>query len=124
MAFKDIAVKKYVVRLPAEQRAQLEALVRAGGGSAQQRLKARILLKADAADGGEGRSDAEIVVALAASASMVYRVRKQMAEQGLPAVLTRKPPARPPVPKIFDGEKEARLIALASSAPPDRKSVV
>jgi exopolyphosphatase/pppGpp-phosphohydrolase len=29
------------------------------------------------------------------------------------AVLNRKQRATPPVPRIFDGEKEARLIALA-----------
>ena len=37
---------------------------------------------------------------------------------GMPSV-SRKPPARPSVPRIFDGEKEARLIALACSKPPE-----
>jgi hypothetical protein len=32
--------------------------------------------------------------------------------------LTRKPHARPSAPRIFDGEKEAKLIALTYSAPP------
>jgi hypothetical protein len=36
----------------------------------------------------------------------------------LAAVLRRKPGAAPAVPRIFDGEKEARLIALACSEPP------
>ena len=49
---------------------------------------------------------------------MVYRVRKQWVEEGLEAVLSRKAPPRPSVPRIFDGEKEARLIALACSKPP------
>ena len=39
-------------------------------------------------------------------------------EDGLKAVLSRKPRAAPAVPKIFDGEKEAKLIALACSQPP------
>jgi hypothetical protein len=34
------------------------------------------------------------------------------------AVLNRKRRATPPVPRIFDGEKEAKLIALACSKPP------
>jgi hypothetical protein len=118
MAFKEIAAKKYVVRLTAEQREQLRAVARLGGASSQRRLKARILLKADVGEGGEGWSDAQIVALLEASASMVYRVRRQLAERGLSAVLSRKPAERPPVPKIFAGDKEARLIALASSAPP------
>jgi hypothetical protein len=49
---------------------------------------------------------------------MVYRVRKQLGEEGLEAVLSRKPRAAPAVPRIFDGEKEAKLIALACSEPP------
>ena len=50
---------------------------------------------------------------------MVYRVRKQLVEEGLEAVLSRKAPARLSAPRIFDGEKEARLIALACSEPPE-----
>jgi len=43
---------------------------------------------------------------------MVYRVRKQLVEEGLEAVLSRKQRATPAVPPIFDGEKEAKLICL------------
>ena len=49
---------------------------------------------------------------------MVYRVRKQLVEEGLEAVLSRKQRVTPAVPPIFDGEKEAKLIALACSKPP------
>src|SRR5260370_39844231 len=56
--------------------------------------------------------------ALDASPSMLYRVRKQLVEEGLEAVLSRKQRALPAVPPIFDGEKEAKLIALACSKPP------
>src|SRR5260370_35903587 len=56
--------------------------------------------------------------ALDASPSMVYRVRKQLVKEGLEAVLSRKPRAMPAIPPIFDGEKEAKLIALACSKPP------
>ena len=49
---------------------------------------------------------------------MVYRVRKQLAEEGFEAVLSRKQRATPAVARIFDGEKEAKLIALACSKPP------
>ena len=53
-------------------------------------LKARILLKADVSEVGEGWSDTRIIEALDASPSMVYRVRKQLVEEGLEAVLSRK----------------------------------
>ena len=52
MAGKDVAVKKYVVRLSAEERAEMEALIRKGKSPAQRLLKARILLKADVSDAG------------------------------------------------------------------------
>ena len=104
MAGRDIAVKKYVVRLSTEEREQLQALLRKGKGPARRLLKARILLKADVSDAGEGWSDNEIIRALDTSASLVYRVRKQLVEEGFAAVLSRKQRASPAVPRIFDGE--------------------
>jgi len=41
---------------------------------------------------------------------MVYRVRKQLVEEGFGAVLSRKQRATPAVARIFDGEKEAKLM--------------
>jgi hypothetical protein len=105
MAGTDIAVKKYVVRLSAEEREQLQALIGKGKSPAKRLLKSRILLKADVSDAGEGWSDSKIIAALDTGASMVYRVRKQLVEEGFAAVLSRKPRAQPPVPAIFDGEK-------------------
>ena len=117
MAAKEISVKRYVVRLSADERERLEALIRKGKSPAQRLLKARILLKADVSEAG-GWSDSRIIKALETSVSMVYRVRKQLAEEGLEAVLSRKQRAMPSVPRIFDGEREAKLIALACSKPP------
>jgi transposase len=117
MVAKEISVKKYVVRLSGEERDQLEALLRKGKSPAQRLLKARILLKADVSDAG-GWSDSRIIKALDTSASMVYRVRRQLLEEGFEAVLSRKQRATPAVARIFDGEKEAKLIALACSKPP------
>ena len=122
MAGKDIAVKKYVVRLSGEEREQLQALIRKGKSPAKRLLKARILLKADVSDAGEGWSDGKIIEALDTSESMVYRVRKQLVEEGFAAVLSRKQRATPAVAPIFDGEKEAKLIALACSKPPQGRA--
>src|SRR5579871_2001014 len=118
MATQANSVKRYVVRLSGEERVQLEALLRKGKSPAQQLLKARILLKADVSEAGEGWSDGQIIEALETSVSMVYRVRKQLVEEGMAAVLSRRQRATPAVPRIFDGEKEAKLIALACSKPP------
>ena len=118
MAAKEISVKKYVVRLSGEERERLETLIRKGKSPARRVLKARILLKADVSEAGKGWSDNRIIEALETSPSMVYRVRKQLVEEGFEAVLNRKPRAMPAVARIFDGEKEAKLIALACSKPP------
>jgi hypothetical protein len=104
--------------LSSEERQQLETLVRKGKSPARRLLKARILLKVDVSEAGEGWSDSRIIEALDASPSMVYRVRKQLVEEGFAAVLSRKQRATPAVAPIFDGEKEAKLIALACSKPP------
>ena len=82
MAAKEISVKKYVVRLSGEERERLEALIRKGKGPARRLLKARILLKADVSDAGAGWSDSKIISAFDTSASMIYRVRKQLVEEG------------------------------------------
>jgi len=118
MTAKEIAVKRYVVRLSAEEREQLETLIGKGKGPAMRLLKARILLKADVSDAGPGWSDSKIIAALDTNASMVYRVRKQLVEDGFQAVLSRKQRATPAVARIFDGEKEAKLTTLACSKPP------
>ena len=118
MSGRNVGVKKYVVRLTADEWRQLEDMVRKGKSPAKRLLKARILLKADVSDAGEGWSDNRIIKALETTASMVYRVRKQLVEEGFEAVLSRKQRATPAIARIFDGEKEAKLIALACSKPP------
>src|SRR5258705_976554 len=122
MAAKEISVKRYVVRLSADEREQLEALIRKGKSPAQRLLKARILLKADVSESGEGWSDSRIIKALETSASMVYRVRKQLVEEGFEAVLSRKQRAVPAVPRIFVGGKETQLITLGCFKPPQGRA--
>src|SRR5262245_48048500 len=85
MAAKEISVKKYVVRLSGEERERLETLIRKGKSPARRVLKARILLKADVSEAGKGWSDNRIIEALETSPSMVYRVRKQLVEEGFEA---------------------------------------
>ena len=111
--------KKYIVALDMAERDRLNALISKGKAPAKAILKARILLKADAAEGGPGWLDAEIVKALDTNLMMVMRVRETLVTEGLDAVLTRKKRETPPVPAIFDGEAQAKLTALACSAPPE-----
>ena len=119
MGGKEIAVKKHVVRLSAEERALLDELIRKGKRSAQQLTRARILLKADASDAGEGWSDSAIAAALDTSIATVERTRRQLVEEGFEAVLTRKYNPKSARPRIFDGAAEAKLIALTLSPASD-----
>src|SRR5262249_19164964 len=50
--------------------------------------------------------------------AMVARVRETLVSEGLDAVLTRKKRETPPIEPIFDGKRQAQLIALACSKPP------
>ncbi len=119
MATKEIAVKKYVVNLSGEERGRLEALVRTGKGSARILTRARILLKADVSEAGEGWSDSAISAALDTSVNNVARTRQQLVEEGFEATLTRKYNPNSARPRIFDGAAEAKLIALACSPAPE-----
>jgi len=108
-----------VVRLEVEERDRLNELIRKGKRSAQLLTKARILLKADVSDAGEGWSDSAIAGALDTSIATVERTRRQLVEEGFEAVLTRKYNPKSAPPRIFDGAAEAKLIALTLSPAPD-----
>lgn len=112
MALKD----KFVVRLAAAQREELERLAATGQRAAATITRARILLKADAQR--DGWTDDQVAAALDTSAATVARVRKKFVQQGLEAAVHRKRPTGRQYRKL-DGAQEARLIALACSPPPE-----
>ena len=114
-----MANKKYIVELTSEERGQLSDMIRKGQSSAQSNLKARILLKSDQGAEGDGWPDKDICAALDTNVAMVARVREKCVTEGVEAVFKRKKRTTPPIKPIFDGEAEAKLIALACSQPPD-----
>jgi hypothetical protein len=81
-------------------------------------LKARILLKADASDAGEGWSDSQIAAALVTSVDTVARTRQRLVEEGVEGALKRHHSPASARQRLFDGEAEAKLIALTLSPPP------
>jgi hypothetical protein len=118
MVRKDIAVKKYVVKLSDEEREELNATINKGKHPARHLLKARILLKADASDAGEGWSDSQLAAALETSVDTVARTRQRLLEEGLEGALKRHHSPASARQRIFDGAAEAKLIALTLSPPP------
>ncbi len=110
-------MKKYSVTLTESEREDLQALIRKGKAAARKLLHARILLKADSSPGQPAWSDAAISEALEVSLSTIGRVREQFIEKGVTAALERQPAKRVYERKL-DGEREARLVALVCSQPP------
>jgi transposase len=113
------ARKKYVVRLKAPERERLRAMVSAGKAAAYKVRHANILLAVDESRGGAGLTDERAAKALSVSVRAIEQLRRRLVEQGLEACLERKKQDRPSVEPKFDGEQEARLIALACSKAPD-----
>lgn len=112
-------MKKYKVTLTTEERHQLRDRIAAGKAAAPTLTRARILLKADAAQGGPAWPDERIAEAVEVSVATVERLRQRFVEQGLEAALGRKKQDRPSRACKLDGRAEARLIAVACSAPPE-----
>lgn len=112
--------RKYVVRLGSDEREVLELLVKKGKTQAYRIKHANILLAVDA--DGPDWSDEEAAEAFGCHVNTVANVRQRFVEQGLEAALERKKQKSPSRERILDGEKEARLIALACSAPPQGRS--
>lgn len=109
--------KRYVVRLTGEERERLERMVSAGKAAARKLAHARVLLKADA--DGPAWTDVGIAEALEMGVRTVESIRKRFVEEGLEAALNRRKQSRPSVARKLDGAAEARLVAVACSAPPE-----
>ena len=112
-----IRYKKYIIRLSADERHMLSKLARSGKAAARKITRARVLLKADAGEGGPGWTDERIAEALDVGVRTIENVRRRCVEEGPAVALGRSWPDRPAQRKL-DGAGEARLVAIACSKPP------
>ena len=103
--------KKYIIDLTADEREQLQLMIRRGKTSSRKLTRTRILLKAS-----DGFTDLEIVAALNVGVATVERIRKRFVESGLGAINERPRPGKKPK---LDRKAQARLIAEACSKAPD-----
>ena len=121
MVAKEIAVKRYVVKLSAEERERLNTLIQSGKHPARKLTRARILLKADAGEGW-GRmerqpdrcgADYTLPRDCRPSSSAAWS-KKGVRGRADPKAIARSSARQ----RIFDGATEAKLTALACSEPP------
>ena len=112
--------KKYIVRLTAEERGQLESLVGKGKGQAYKIKHANILLGVDA--DGPGWSDEQAAKAFRCHVCTARNVRQRCVEEGLEAALERKRQESPSRTPTLDGRGQARLVALACGTPPNGRA--
>ena len=110
--------KKYVLKLTLEERVELQQLVKKAKTAAWKIQRAQALLKCDQSPDGPAWKDEDIAEAHGCTTRSLESWRKQAVEQGPLSLLERKPRLTPPNAPKFDGEKEARLTALACSKPP------
>jgi hypothetical protein len=108
--------KKYVVRLTEAERNQLSEVVKKQQGNSQKVRRAQILLQADAND--LGWTDLQIAQAYRCRTKTVENIRQRFVMEGLERALETKKRENPPVPKLLDGEQEARIIATRLGQPP------
>ena len=112
--------KQHHIRLTPEQRAAAQAVLDRGKAAALTYRHARLLLEADERPGRRVRSDRQVAELCGVSARTVARVRARCAGDGFAVALSGRP--HPGSRPTLDATQEARLIALACSAPPDGRA--
>ena len=108
---------KYLIELNDEERGKLLEIISKGNAPARTILRANILLASDR-NGKKPMTVQEVAAIYHTTPTTVQNVRTSYAEKGLDATLHRKKRETPPVPAKVTGDVEARIIALACSAPP------
>jgi hypothetical protein len=118
---KTMRPKKYKVYLSEEERDVLERMTKRGKHSAGIIRRANILLRLDE---NRGPVDLQTVIAqqFRITPSTILAISKQYNLEGLAATLERKQREHPPTQPIATGDIEAKIIALACSAPPEGRS--
>lgn len=109
---------RYRVTLTSTERNELEQLSTTGRKAAWKVLYARTLLLVDAGELGPKWPTEKVSVAVGLSPRSIEHLKKRFVEEGLYQAMERKVRATPPREIQFGGEFEARLVALACSAPP------
>jgi transposase len=110
--------KHYVVRLSEEEKKQLTSLLGRKVLACKKRMRAQVLLKADASVEGPAWTDSRVAEAFDVSVVTIEKIRKSYVLEGLEAAIERKKQCRPSRQPVLDGSKEAHLVALCCGTVP------
>lgn len=105
------------IHLTADERTELEQLIKSGTHPARMITRARTLLLLDRSQGHK-RTIAEVIEAAMVSQGTIYNLKQRYFAGGLVEALNEKPRSGRPVTKLT-GDVEAQLIAVACSEPPE-----
>lgn len=112
---------RYRIHLTGEEVSELQTIIKKGSHTAQSFKVAYILLNCDEGEYSDKATTEEIKKILKVSDRTIERTKKRFVEEGLDAVLERRPTTREYDRKI-DGDLEAHLVALCCSDPPEGRS--
>jgi transposase len=108
---------RYTIKLTKSEVEELMIIINKGSHTSQTFRVAYILLNCDEGKYSEKVTNEQISKVLKVGMRTIDRVKKKFAEEGLEAVLERRPTARV-YEKKMDGDTEAKLITLCCSEPP------
>ena len=112
---------KYRIELTKEEVDELMAIIKKGSHSTLKFRVAHILLNCDEGEHGEKVPEGLIGKVLKVSGRTIERTKKRFVEEGLGAVLERRPTTRRYDIKL-DGDVEAKLVKLCCSEPPEGRA--
>jgi transposase len=110
-------VVRYTIKLTKSEVEELRAIISKGSHTSQTFRSAYILLNCDEGKYSNKVSNEQISQVLKVGLRTIDRVKKQFIEEGMEAVLERRPTTRVYEIKA-DGNVEANLVSLCCSEPP------
>ncbi|MDI6766855.1 MAG: helix-turn-helix domain-containing protein, partial [Bacteroidota bacterium] len=108
---------KYTIHLTKSEREDLIAIINKGSHTSQTFRNSYILINCDEGKYSEKVTNEQISKVLKVGMRTIDRVKKRFVEEGMEAVLERRPTQRVYETKI-DGDTEAKLVTLCCSEPP------
>ncbi len=108
--------QKHIVKLSAQEKRQLQAIVSSGSHKAREIKRAQVLLKSS-----KGMKDADIAVHVGITVRSIERIRLRYSKGKLKQSLYDAP--RPGQPPTITDDVETKLVAIACSSPPEGASV-